>query len=395
MDHKQAALGYPRGPAPFRPNVLAFLAAGTLALAGCLAIVSSDVPAYVCKDTSPAACPSGLVCNVSIGACVSPCDPAACEASGGVCNGDGVRCDVVDSGSTSSGSTSSGSTSSGSTSSGSTSSSGDVPDARPQPDSTPDAPLFKSCTNDTECTGKVCASVLLIEGIDAAVTFCSKPCCGSASCAASEVCAPGRAGGNYCVPSVVLKRPIGTKVVGDTCSTADQCRSGVCTEDLDGATKHCSDACCRDADCGTNDWCARTLLTADRYAWQCSRKTTKGTGTSTTTCGGNDECRSQACVGSGAGVSKCKGPCCKDTDCGAGKVCGYFEFAGTIPLCLTTSAAAGSLGFNAACATDALCASGVCENNKCASICCTDADCGGDVCRPRKSGTPRLRCTPR
>jgi hypothetical protein len=94
----------------------------------------------------------------------------------------------------------------------------------------------------------VCASRVCVQSQYVFPPFtCSKTCCRAADCSDGLTCryqGIGQPTVKYCrLPAA------GTGQTGDPCAVPGDCRSGLCLA-LDGGGSVCTEACCRDADCG-------------------------------------------------------------------------------------------------------------------------------------------------
>jgi hypothetical protein len=364
-----------------RVRPLGALVLAATALASCLAIVSGEVRGVQCTDNTEGTCPPGQTCNLATQACVERCSDETCAARGGSCSEDRTQCVVAikeedvqpppdDTGSSGNPLPDSG-----------------MPDVIPTADAD-SGPGYTPCNSNNQCPSKICASNAIIQEAPLGITFCSKTCCSSADCAATEVCINGRVSGRYCAPASVLGRAkLGSKIGGSSCNSNVDCRSGQCLE------KVCADACCSESNCASAAGvaCTRTEVPptgSNRFAFLCAK--TPGSGATGGACGDVSECKSQLCIGS-AGNATCRAQCCSTTNnCANNTVCSYTSFNGTISYCQT---AAGRKAIDATCNGDAECASGVCDGT-CSAVCCNDSDCpGGKKCRPRETGEPLLRCT--
>jgi hypothetical protein len=69
-------------------------------------------------------------------------------------------------------------------------------------------------------------------------------CAFNRECAAAERCECDETSGCFCLPGAR-----GTGVLGDACTTGNDCASAVCVEGPTGGTSFCSDECGDDGDC--------------------------------------------------------------------------------------------------------------------------------------------------
>jgi len=136
----------------------------------------------------------------------------------------------------------------------------------------PSAPHNNSkCMADHECASNLCI------GVGPDTKLCARPCCSSTDCGGVLVkdkvirlaCVPVLGGTAQACAEVVPDDA--TKVVGASCSSNAECRSGLCVQD-EGAS-YCSDLCCDDASCGDSDTftCLPRPLSAS-WALRCVRK---------------------------------------------------------------------------------------------------------------------------
>jgi hypothetical protein len=191
------------------------------------------------------------------------------------------------------------------------------------------------CSTNAACESQfVCVDKLTVTGdiwnawMDAGGSsdagFCAKPCCTSGDCnvgdggSGASVCFATGAGGNYCVPSLLLgdrSSTIGTLGGGESCTNAP-CRSGLC---LDSGV--CADTCCSTAG-GSNAQCATgTICLFGRFpggAFDVHESANCGPlqfgSLSGNPCNMNSDCRSNLCVDGGgqfAPTGTCEDPCRK------------------------------------------------------------------------------------
>jgi len=227
---------------------------------------------------------------------------------------------------------------------------------------------------------------------------CTQPCCKSEDCPQDFVCYGPGTGGTYCVRPGTLQRKtaVGAGKGGDTCATAESCRSGVCQ----GTPLACADTCCSDADCTAPSFCRRTLIEGHNV-FACAGAPGTATGNDTTCMSGATDCNSAICVGTST-FGECKPHCCGKASCGAQSpvyaTCAYLQTAGApeyLGLCLhgteNPEGSPGSKDFGAACTpgtgTGSECKTSFCDPvaKKCTDVCCVDADCApypGAKCRP-------------
>lgn len=127
------------------------------------------------------------------------------------------------------------------------------------------------CQSDAECETGACISV------GATVQLCAQPCCSSVAC--GELTVDGQAmrlacaltsGGVQACSALVARDALGA--VGSACASDEECRSGRCRRNL-GALGYCSDACCRDQDCGdTSRFACQPESDLSGWSLQCVRK---------------------------------------------------------------------------------------------------------------------------
>jgi hypothetical protein len=330
-------------------------------LVGCSLIVPSEVPTYRCVGSDPSSCPAGLVCDATSLVCVIPPSPDD--------GGDDVIADE-DAGL----------------------------DAQPDRDVFEPSTMGGDCVVDSDCaSGLLCGtSTILTTTIVPANSkaVCTKPCCRSSDCEAGFVCFPGGTGGNYCVSAEKADRevpPSGGKSAGQTCTTNNNCRSGLCTGG------RCVDTCCDPGQCASGTTCRVATVNA-HVSWACGVANGGSAKELAATCTDNASCKNDNCVQPFSSAKRCTPPCCSSADCSAlgfsGNVCAYGS-AGNDQLkwCYEPNAAGKAVG--ATCSDKAECASRYCdaELGRCANVCCTSDDCAtGETCRPSPVGTPFLRC---
>lgn len=341
-----------------------FLGAGlflTIAGIGCSVIVSADVPEFSCDVRDPRVCPSGQVCDLTLGKCVVPSDAPTVDQT------DGDEPDAED-----------------------------VPDADPTPDSSDlPHPLGAQCRLDADCESNLCgtSNMLTTPIVTDTGPICTKTCCTSKDCPADFVCFGAGTGGNYCVPSSKAGRipaASGGKLPGATCSGASDCRSGLCQ------AGKCVDTCCMPADCTNGTVCQVATLAGpgpSHDVWMCAAVNAAASKANGDTCTNvENECKNNNCIG-----NKCRESCCSVANCESqgrtGGHCRYGESGSDrIKFCEYTTT---GLADEAKCTQDSDCQSDFCdpETKKCAWVCCRDADCAGNkVCRPSGIGLPFLRC---
>lgn len=345
-----------------RRTAYALLVTGSLI--GCSLIVPNEVPTYHCTGTAPSSCPSGLVCDPVALVCVPP---SAIDDGG-----EDVVIDEEDAGK----------------------------DASPDQDAPArPSPLGGNCIVDGDCAGGLLcgtSSVLTTTIVPAnSKPVCTRPCCRSSDCATGFVCFPGGTGGNYCVAAAKADRDppaTGGKTGGQTCSSDQNCRSGLCT---DG---RCVDTCCAPDHCATGTTC-RIATVNMHVGWACGVPNVGATKDVGATCGSHAECKNDNCVQPFSG-NRCNPPCCSARDCTelgfADNVCAYGN-AGSDHLkwCYAPNTNPEAKAVGATCTDNSQCKSRYCdaELRRCANVCCTSVDCAvGESCRPSPGGTPLLRC---
>jgi hypothetical protein len=97
----------------------------------------------------------------------------------------------------------------------------------------------------SECASRVCVGTSSVWQ----PYVCSKPCCRAGDCSGGLKCRYGALG----QPTLKYCRSVsgsGSGQIGDPCSGSTACQSGWCVQPEGGAA-FCTDACCRDTDCGT------------------------------------------------------------------------------------------------------------------------------------------------
>lgn len=339
---------------------------------GCSLIVSGDVPDFKCAGASASACPSGLVCDVASGRCVSDAGIDPIEA--------GEEDAPVDE---------------------------DVKDAGKEADATGPLDIGSKCRVDSECKSRLCGTSTILTTTITSSTgpICTTPCCTSVDCTAGNVCFNGGTGGGYCVPATLASRQppaSGGKSGGSTCTVNSDCRSGFC-EKPDAGPSRCFDTCCSVSECGGGTCRLKTVSAPGptHDAWVCALPEPGATGNPGDTCINNSDCASDTCIGVGTKIRR--PPCSNSASCkllasfSAGH-CLYgssgsdyfkFCFVGTT----VTDSPAG-----AACTDDSTCQSDYCDGElkKCLNVCAKDSDCAfNEACRPSAANTPYLRCVPK
>jgi len=95
---------------------------------------------------------------------------------------------------------------------------------------------------------------------------CVTACCSTSSCGTLDglpaSCYYLATSNNDYVPLCTDTQP-GSSPLGATCSSNDDCQSGVCYTDTNTSEQYCSDACCVDSDCGSG-WICRPSPTLPR-----------------------------------------------------------------------------------------------------------------------------------
>lgn len=332
---------------------------------GCSFLVAGDVSDFQCVD-SASACPSGLVCDVGRKRCVAAVDGDVPEA------GDDALTE-------------------------------DVRDGPSDGDASGPLNLGSKCRIDAECKSKLCGASTILTTVITATTgpICTTPCCTSTECDPSFVCFNGGTGGGYCVPAALAQRTIpaaGGKSGGVSCTTNNECRSGLCA----GSPKSCLDTCCIASDCSGATTCRLKSVASPAPShdiWACSVSEAGATKAPGDACTLSTECGTDNCIGFAAS-QVCRPPCSNTASCRSvpGFTSGHclygssgndyfkFCFVGTT----TSDAPAG-----ANCTDDGSCQSDFCdaELKRCANVCAKDSDCApNEACRPSAVNTPYLRC---
>jgi hypothetical protein len=334
---------------------------------GCSILVSGDVPEVACSPGSASACPAGSACDPATLRCVSA-DGSAPEE---LIDPDGPTADVTEA--------------------------GDANDASGPQD------LGAQCRVDTECKSMLCgASTILTTAITTTTgPICTSPCCTSTECPATFVCFNGGTGGGYCVPAKLAQRTppaTGGKGGGFSCTSNDQCRSGLCT----GSPKSCLDTCCVAGDCSGATTCRRIAVaspppTHDIFA--CAMSEVTGTNAPGDSCTNSNQCDTNTCIGFGAS-QVCRPPCSNTESCRGvpGFTTGHCLYGSSgsdyFKFCFVGTTGSDSPA-GAGCTDPATCQSDYCdaELKKCANVCAKDSDCAPtEACRPSAVNTPYLRC---
>jgi hypothetical protein len=339
-----------------RRQALGMAAALAWVLAACQLVLGTE-GGYRCKDNT--GCPSSLACASESGACVMPCSEEICAAANATCSPATQTCTgsmpITDAGM-------------------------DPETSEPETGPTKPFALGLSCGRNDDCVSNFCADGRYLAAATQAITgpICSKACCTSGDCGPGLACQANGKGARFCVTLAGLKRSTqGSKTGGDACTTGRDCLSGLCQN-----TK-CVDTCCDATQCAAGTVCKFEAVDAIR-GWHCLKPIANGTNT----CIADNLCQTNLCLN-----SKCRVPCCKDTQCGGG-FCTY-EFQAVVKeqptYCLGAGAAGNPSG--ASCANDTECISGLCDDAlRCARICCVDGDCGpGKSCKP-DAARSLMRC---
>jgi hypothetical protein len=275
---------------------------------------------------------------------------------------------------------------------------------------TPNAEVGQRCAGAKSCKSEICGDGRTLGQpiVEAAGgNVCTVPCCTSRDCPNDFVCLGAGTGGNYCVSKVlVATQTLGSGGGGDTCTRDADCRSGAC----DTGRQRCIDTCCKHDDCANGDACTRRSFrsrttfacgappgTREDFATCTSNNDCRSgvcaavgvAGRCVPTCCGSDQC---ATVDAGFGV-RTKLLCAVTTTSGNDRV----------PTCIQQKRGSGTGGIGTPCTTGSQCASDRCYipaggGGGCTDVCCKDSDCGGSgwVCRPIPVGDTGfyLRCVP-
>lgn len=155
------------------------------------------------------------------------------------------------------------------------------------------------CGTGAECRSGVCAG-----------GFCQDGCCGSIGCGAGGTCSIK--GDN----AFACRTPVGTKGVGQGCSSDSDCQSGWCNDKIVILGGLCTKKCCSSEDCPLGSICQTykvgvNIVSACRLA-----DSTPGSKRPGESCGSDGDCRSTSCVD-----NQCYDNCCRDSDCANGTVC--------------------------------------------------------------------------
>lgn len=103
--------------------------------------------------------------------------------------------------------------------------------------------------------------------VDVANAICTQTCCKSSDCGDSFACAYYVNNGEATRLCVIPQSGIGGGANGSACTSDSDCRSANC---LDYQGQHvCSDACCRDSDCGNPDLACRPVSVNGTYVLRC------------------------------------------------------------------------------------------------------------------------------
>ncbi len=214
-------------------------------------------------------------------------------------------------------------------------------------------PVGTSCAADTECSTGFCRDPG--DGMRRCLDFCRLD---ENDCLGREVCVPFVDTCGGCVDASIVG---GTRSLGETCSSASQCRSGICH--LRAGVGECATAC------GPSNTCTEGFVCRDTHCIADRRQPVGGP------CIDSADCIDGLCATSGAG-SWCTVLCSSDTMCPLGMLCDP-----TARVCAPDRGLDG-----AACNTGDDCVSGLCGNpgggNQCLSFCDRDTACGaGHECR--------------
>jgi len=236
-------------------------------------------------------------------------------------------------------------------------------------------PLGADCERSVECVTGICLEVN-VGGRPAAV--CTQPCCHEESCPIGFGCQQLQAS-RYCLPARIY--PAGTTFstrTGDPCTSAGQCRSGIC----DQSAGFCRGTCCTDAECLAAP-CHWSLTGSSLRTFCDPLAILGGDGRTGQACFSENDCRSGICVPYPDGA-RCADLCCSTRTCGGGTVCGLVQGIGPSYVRGCVAASGGATPNGGSCSVDGDCIDNNCIEGTCRGLCCTDTDClGGDVCRPR------------
>ena len=236
-------------------------------------------------------------------------------------------------------------------------------------------PLGADCERSTECLTGICLEVN-VGGRPAAV--CTEPCCHEESCPLGFGCQQLQAS-RYCLPARIY--PAGfsfTTRTGDPCTSAGQCRSGIC----DISAGFCRGTCCTDAECLAAP-CHWSLTGSSLRTFCDPLAILGGDGRTGQGCFSENDCRSGICVPYPGGA-RCADLCCSTRTCTGGSVCGLVQGIGPSYVRGCVDASGGATPNGGSCSVDGDCIDNNCIDGTCRGLCCTDSDClGGNVCRPR------------
>ncbi|HEY2512970.1 MAG TPA: putative metal-binding motif-containing protein [Polyangiaceae bacterium] len=359
-------------------GLLALAAAAGGAVAGCEAIVSTDVPAYTCSMTpfinaGAGTCPAGMYCKEL--AC-APCENKdVCDGYDNDCDGiidDGPASDHDGDGYTYCPKTKDGAKI--------------FPEDCVDTDKTIYPGAKEVCNNkDDNCdgiidnpdlvcpTGYTCANKL-----NPPQCIPNEVACDPNVCAQMQmICDPGT---QKCVPN-------GTQDAGTTCNGDTACSTGICSGPSELGPTHdggtCTKPCCTSADCDPGAICFGPG-TGGNYCLDARSlgRTAPGAGVAGAACSGDGDCRSAKCAS-----NKCEDTCCTNNNCTNGTSCAVTVFdSNTTLACIAPPGAAQP---NGDCKTNADCASGYCTSycdapncndgvviSACAQPCCSSRQCG-------------------
>ncbi len=122
------------------------------------------------------------------------------------------------------------------------------------------------CNQNEDCQSRACINV----GVG---NLCSQPCCKSTDCGIAVgglgfSCAYYVQNGVGTRLCLIPQGGTGSGATGAACAGDADCRSGKCL-DVGGGQKICSDACCRDSDCGNSKLGCRPVNSNGTYVLRC------------------------------------------------------------------------------------------------------------------------------
>ncbi len=206
----------------------------------------------------------------------------------------------------------------------------------------------EACGADSDCRSLSCTK--LCRGAGCNQTYCHDLCASDAYCGTNAVCQIQRLSTNMDGQCWPAGGPfLGTSTVGQSCSQDYNCDHGFCLTDPNDASRYCTEACCKDADCPSGYTCSMQGDQIDTtYVYPDPRHIS---------CATDSDCTGQGGV-------------CYNNECA-------WRLVETSPMCVKDVSGQGARVAGQQCSQNSDCASDFCEKTLgiCVSTCCNDAAC--------------------